>query len=135
MTGKRETLEAATAEHRHKSEGEKQVERLLTRWGFVYRCERPLAVVERGKVRLWDPDFNLTEYGMVIEYAGFDGEQYEAGVRHKKAVYKEMGIPAIFVYPESFRGYWPVRLLGEIEEIGKRRAQELAQILDAWRSD
>jgi hypothetical protein len=115
---------------RGKSEGERQVERLLRRCGLVYQYEQPLAVVDRGKLRLWHPDFFLPEYGIVIEYAGFNGEEYEAGLRHKKAVYREIGIPAIFVYPESFKGYWPARLLGEIEEIEARRAEKLARILE-----
>ena len=111
------------------------IERLLRRCGFVHRYEQPLAVAERGKVRLWYPDFTLPEYGVIIEYAGFNGEQYEAGLRYKESVYEGLGMSAVFVYPDSFRGYWPARLLGEIEGIDKRRAQELAHILHAWRRD
>lgn len=75
----------------------------------------------------------MPEYGVIIEYAGFDGEQYEAGLKYKKSVYEELGIPAIFVYRDSLRGYWPARLLGEIEDIEKRRFEKLAQILERGR--
>ena len=115
------------------SEGERQIERLLRRCGFECRYELPLAVVDRGRTRLWYPDFFLPEYGVITEYAGFDGEQYEAGVRYKESVYEELGTPAIFVRPESLRGYWPARLLGEIEDIEKRRAEKLARILEQFR--
>jgi len=118
---------------RGKSEGERQIERLLRRCGLVYHYEPPLAVVDRGKVRLWHPDFFLPEYGIVIEYAGLNGEEYEAGLRHKEAVYQEMGIPAIFLRPESFRGYWPARLLGEIEEVERRRYEKLVRVLKSFR--
>lgn len=87
------------------SEGEKQIERFLRRCGFVCRYEDPLVVVERGRTRIWYPDYFLPEYGIVIEYAGLNGEEYEAGLRHKKAVYEELGVPAIFVRADSFRGY------------------------------
>jgi len=116
-----------------KSEGERQIERLLRRCGLVYRYEHPLAVVERGKTRLWYPDFFLPEYGIIIEYAGLNGKEYEAGLRYKKAVYEEMGIPAVFLSPESFRGYWPARLLEQIEEIEAGRAEKLARILKTWK--
>jgi hypothetical protein len=125
---------AEAREQRGKSEGERQIERLLRRCGLVYRYEHPLAVVERGKTRIWYPDFFLPEYGIVIEYAGLSGEEYEAGLRHKRAVYEELGIPAVFVYPESFRGYWPARLLREIEEVERRRYEKLARILERFRS-
>jgi len=115
---------------RGKSEGEKQIERLLRRCGLVYRYEYPLAVVERGKTRIWYPDFFLPEYGIIIEYAGLTGDEYEAGLRYKKSVYEEFGIPAIFVYPDSFRGYWPARLLSQIEEVERRRVEKVARILE-----
>jgi hypothetical protein len=110
-----------------KSEGENQIERLLRRCGLVYRYEYPLAVVERGKTRIWYPDFFLPEYGVVIEYAGLNGDEYEAGLRYKRSVYEKLGIPAIFVFPDSFRGYWPGRLLAEIEEIEEGRVKNLAR--------
>jgi hypothetical protein len=69
----------------------------------------------------------LPEHGIVIEYAGLSGEKYEAGLRHKKSVYEKMGVPAIFVYPDSFRGYWPPRLLAEIEAIEEGRVKNLAR--------
>jgi len=118
---------AEAREQRGKSEGERQIERLLRKCGLVYRYEYPLAVVERGKTRIWYPDSFLPEYGIIIEYAGLNGAEYEARLRYKAAVYQDMGIPAIFLCPESFKGYWPARLLGEIEEIEAARGKKLAR--------
>ena len=118
---------------RGKSEGERQIERLLRKCGLAYRYEYPLAVVERGKTRIWYPDFFLPEYGIIIEYAGLNGAEYEARLRYKRAVYEEMGIPAIFLSPESFRGYWPARLLGEIEDVERRRYEKLVRVLEGFR--
>jgi len=126
MEAERETS-GAIRSREQKSEGEKQIERLLRRCGLVYRYEYPLAVVERGKTRIWYPDFFLPEYGIIIEYGGLDGEGYKAGVRYKKSVYEELGLPAIFVYPDSFRGYWPARFLAEIEAIEEGRVKNLAR--------
>jgi hypothetical protein len=119
-------LEARAGEVKgQKSEGERQIQRFLRRCGLVYRYEYPLAVVERGKTRICYPDSVLPEYGITIEYAGLNGEEYEVGLRYKKSVYEELGIPARCVYPDSFRGYWPGRLLAEIEEIEEGRVKHL----------
>ena len=129
MTGTLETLEVGTEEQRQKSEGEKQMERLLRRCGFLYRYEHPLAVVERGKTRLWYPDFTLPEYGVIVEYAAYDGEQYEAALRYKEPVYEEFGVLAVFVYRDSLRGYWPARRdRGHREATGREACPNLGEV-------
>jgi len=41
----------------YKSWGEEQIARLLDRYGTSYQYEYPVAVVDRGKTRIWYPDF------------------------------------------------------------------------------
>jgi hypothetical protein len=50
-----------------KSKGEYQIARFLERNQIRYQYEHPLAVVDRGRVRIWYPDFQLPEYGLILE--------------------------------------------------------------------
>lgn len=70
-----EALGSIVKEDEFKSEGERQIARLLERCGIDYRYEYPLAVIERGKVRILYPDFLLPEYGVVLEYAGVENSK------------------------------------------------------------
>lgn len=106
------------AQDPYKSEGERQIAYLLERLDIPFRYEYPIAVVDRGKVRLWYADFLLPEYGIVLEYAGMKGDStYENTLQHKKAVYAELGLSALYIRPESFRGFWPRRLAQGIDDI------------------
>jgi len=116
------------AEAPYKSEGERQIARLLDRVKIGYRYEHPLAVVDRGKVRVWYPDFFLPEYGLIIEYVGMRGDRaYEEGLKHKRRTYAEMSLNVLYVKPESFRGYWPTRVLAEIEEVLEQRLKQFRE--------
>ena len=112
----------------YKSRWERQVARLFDRSGIAYRYEYPMAVLDRGKVRIWYPDFQLPEYGMVVECVGVRGDRhYNAQLEHKRRGYAEMGIPVIFLTPESFQGYWPGRVMGTIEGILRKRLDVFRQ--------
>jgi hypothetical protein len=106
------------AKEPYKSEWERQISRLLERYGISYRYEYPVAVEDRGKVRIWYPDFLLPEYGIVVECVGVNGDKdYSAQLGHKQRVYADLGIPVVFVRPEAFRGYWPRKVMKTIENI------------------
>jgi hypothetical protein len=97
----------------YKSRGEAQIGRLLDRYGIPFFYEQPLIVYDRGRHRIWHPDFTLPQYnGLVVEYAGMpDKPDYMAGIRHKQKVYKLNEIAAMLVYPSDLTGPdWPVRL-------------------------
>lgn len=102
----------------YRSKGEIQIARLLDRQGIPYRYEHPLAVVDNGKTKIWYPDFHLPEYGMIVEYFGLNGDPgYRAQAKHKVQVYRSMGIEGLFLSEDSFRGDWPTRIMGQIEDI------------------
>ena len=102
----------------YRSKGEIQIARLLDRQGIPYRYEHPLAVVDNGKTKILYPDFHLPEYGMIIEYFGLNGDPgYRARAKHKVQVYRSMGIEGLFLSEDSFRGDWPTRIMGQIEDI------------------
>jgi hypothetical protein len=91
----------------------------LDRYGIPFFYEHPLVVYDRGRYRVWHPDFTLPEHGrLIVEYAGMpDVPDYLAGIRHKQEAYAANGIAAIFVYPQDLRGTnWPERLIDPIEK-------------------
>lgn len=106
----------------YKSKAEVQIARLLDREGIAYQYEHPLAVIDRRHLRVWYPDFRLPHYGIILEYFGLNGDAgYRARTEHKMQVYRANGIEGVFLTPESFRGDWPGRVLGQIENILRRR--------------
>ena len=102
----------------YRSRGEAQIGRLLERSGIDFQHERPTVVYDRGRYRIWKPDFTLPDYdSMIIEYAGMmDRPDYAAGIRHKKRAYARNEIPELFVYPLNLRlPDWPSHVLRSIE--------------------
>ena len=113
------------------SRGEKQIARMLTRYGVRYVYEHPVAVLDRGRVRIWYPDLWLPDYGIVIEYAGSRADKgYVEGIEHKKAVYEEAGFPAIFLDGGSLSGGWPRKVIEKIGDIVKGRARRFESLED-----
>jgi hypothetical protein len=109
----------AKLEPPYKSRGEAQIGRLLDRYGIPFFYEQPLIVYDRGRHRLWHPDFTLPSYaGLIVEYAGMpDKPEYMAGIRHKQRVYKDNEIPAMFVFPDELTGPdWPKLLYEKLQQ-------------------
>jgi len=106
----------------YRSWGEEQIARLLDRSRITYQYEYPVAIVDRGKTRIYYPDFRLPEYGLIIEYFGVNGDSgYDQRTKHKMEVYKQAGIEGLFLTRNSLRGDWPGRIMGQIEDILKNR--------------
>jgi hypothetical protein len=111
------------------SKAEVQIARLLDREGIAFRYEHPLAVVDRGRTRIWYPDFYLPEYGMIIEYFGMnDDPGYRKRAEHKMQVYRETGIEEVFLTEESLQGDWPRKVVGQIEGILRLRMDRLYRL-------
>ena len=92
----------------------------MTRSNIAYRYEHPTAVVDRGKTRIWYPDFYPPGYGLIIEYFGVNGQKsYDNQVRHKMEVYHQNGLDGLFLTEASFRGDWPVGLLAKSKVFSK----------------
>jgi hypothetical protein len=95
------------------------VGRALDLYGLPFFYEQPTLIYDRGRHRLWHPDFSLPTYnGLVVEYAGMmDVPDYARGIEHKRRVYAANEIPAVFVYPGHLaRPDWPQKLLDQIDE-------------------
>jgi len=125
MEGKENPGVGEEQQYKFKSAAEVQLARFLERNNIAYLYEYPLAVIDRGKVRVWYADFRLPDYGLVIEYFGVNGNsEYDERTRHKIEVYKQAGVEGLFLTKESFKGDWPGRILGQIEGILKNRIDE-----------
>lgn len=96
----------AALEPPYRSRGEAQVGRLLDRYGVPFLYEQPTLIYDRGRYRVWHPDFTLPTYNnLIVEYAGMpDRPEYMQGIRHKRRVYRNNGLPAIFIFPRQLTG-------------------------------
>ena len=101
--------------------------RLFEREHIQFRYEHPLAVIDRGKTRNWYPDFQLPEYGMIIEYFGVNGDPgYDMQARHKKQVYRDAGIEVLCLTGDCLKGDWPSQIVGQIEGVLKSSLQRFS---------
>ena len=106
----------------YKSWGEEQIARLLERNRISYQYEYPLAVQDRGKLRIYYPDFRLPEQGLIIEYFGMNGNSdYDKRTKHKLEVYRQAGIDGLFLTRDSLRGDWPKKIISQLEGVLKDR--------------
>ena len=106
----------------YRSRGEAQVGRLLDRYGIPFFYEMPTVVYDRGRYRVWRPDFTLPTYqNLIVEYAGMpDKPAYMDGVRYKQGVFRVNATPALFVYPMDVKGRsWPYQLAQKIDCLGR----------------
>jgi hypothetical protein len=112
----------ASKDKQYKSRGEEQLARLFEREGISYDYERPVAVVDRGKAKIWYPDFWLRDYGFIVEYFGINGKRdYDEQARYKMEVYGNNGIEGLFLTEACFKGDWPGRIMDRIESVLKGR--------------
>jgi hypothetical protein len=118
----------------YRSWGEQQIARLLERNGIAYKYEHPVAVVDRGKTKIWYADFYLPGYGLIIEYFGVNGDAgYDERTKHKTHVYRDNGIEGLFLTERSFKGDWPTRIISQIEDVLEQRLGKFRSRQDGGR--
>jgi len=100
-----------------KSKGEREIAGFLDRQQIAYQYEYPLAIVDRGKTKIWYPDFKLPEYGVVMEYFGMNGNSsYNEQMAYKMKVYQKAGINGIYLTEATMRGPWQEMVIERIEQ-------------------
>ena len=110
---------------RYRSRQERDIATLLDGYGLPFVYEKPTAVVDSGKTKIWYPDFTLS-YGTIIEYFGINGSQgYRDRTRHKLRVYEENQLTVLPVYPSNLaqRG-WHQNLLRRIDTTLERQLSD-----------
>jgi len=110
----------------YRSKRETAIAGMLRRYSLSFRYEYPLAVRDNGKTKVWHPDFFLPGQGVLVEYCGVNGNpDYDARREHKKSVYAEMGLPALFLMEDDLSGFWPARILRWMENVQADRLKRV----------
>jgi hypothetical protein len=109
---------------KYRSKGEQQIALLLERNGIVYHYEYPLALMDDSKVKIYYPDFTLPDYGVIVEYLGYQGNpEYDRKTGHKIEAYRKAGIESLVLNSDSFKGDWPEKIMGRIESMLRKRVE------------
>ena len=113
----------------YKSRGERQIAGFLGSRDIAFQYEYPLAIKDRGQVRIWYPDFRLPEYGTIIEYFGMNGNgPYNDQMAHKISTYEEAGIDGIYLTESSFSGDWQRGILDRIEQTLEGKLRRISTV-------
>lgn len=93
--------------NRYKSKGESKIASYLEKRNFDFTYEKPVAVIDSGKTKIWYPDFYLDNYHILIEYLGMNSNPHYARLnRHKREVYRQNRFDVVEIYPDDFTGNW-----------------------------
>ena len=111
----------------YKSGGEKRIGDYLQKREINFSYERPVAVADNGKTKLWHPDFFLDDYHVLIEYLGMNGNQESAKINnYKRGVYRANRFDVIEIYPSDFKEDWQDKIDGGIRNTLERRVRDYA---------
>jgi hypothetical protein len=109
----------------YKSQGEKRIGDFLKERGAVYTYERPVAVMDDNKTKIWYPDFYLDNYHILIEYLGMNGSPKNARInQYKKQVYQDNRFDVVEIYPEDFQADWQGKIDNAIYNTLEQRIEE-----------
>ena len=107
-----------------KSRTERQIGAFLDSRHIPYIYEKPTAVMDAGKTKIWYPDYSI-QCGPLIEYFGITGDRhYMESVRHKLRVYQENQYDVIPLYPADLIPQWQDNLLRRMESVMERRIRD-----------
>jgi hypothetical protein len=123
-------------ENDFKSAGERKIADILNKYGITFVYEQPLAVQDhQNKLRIWYPDFFLPEYGIYLEFNGFEGNpNYDNGIMLKNLAYKKNGINIIGITPSIQNGQLENYILNSIYGIQKTRYSRIKSRIYALRT-
>jgi len=109
----------------YQSRAEREIADLLQRYQVPFLYEKPTAVVDAGKTKLWYPDFTL-EYGLLIEYFGVHGDpSYAERMAHKLRVYEQNQYDVVAMGPADLaQPDWRDHLLHRISSVLDRRLRD-----------
>ncbi|HEY1031605.1 MAG TPA: hypothetical protein VGD89_07520 [Flavipsychrobacter sp.] len=117
MNSKYDNLEMTRAE--------KMVGEFLDEVKLYWEYEQAVYLLDdKGRPRVWTPDYYLPELGFYIEVVG-DGENPNYSWR--KSIYDKNRIPIIFIYPYEHRD-WQQFLVESMHLLHRRRWDILKQI-------
>jgi len=111
----------------YKSNGEKRIGDYLQKREIQFSYERPVAVTDSGKTKIWYPDFFLDDYHVIIEYFGMNGNRESAKITdYKRRVYRTNRLDVIEIYPSDFKEDWQRKIDCEIRNTLEGRVRDYA---------
>jgi hypothetical protein len=106
---------------------EEQVSDYLTRLGLKWVYQSPVFLYDdRGRPRVWTPDFYLPELSIYIEVCGSERFNYA----YRKRMYSKNGFLVVFIHFYKEKGRWKSYLVKRIREIEEQRHSEATKIID-----
>lgn len=92
---------------------------------FIY--EKPTAVRDAGKTKLWYPDFTLSS-GLIIEYSGMEHDRdYRRRMAHKIRIYRQNQFDVIVLSPKTMTRFWRLELVAQIARHLKKRYHDFCR--------
>jgi len=108
------------------NEPERQVADYLKKLGLWWLYEFPVFVYDdKGRPRVWTPDFYLPKLGMYIEVCGSEDHDYE----YREKIYEKNGFHVVFVHLYKSTAKWKNYLIKRIMEIEETRHDEVMKML------
>ena len=121
------------------SRGEKEIAGFLTYYKMPFEFERPFAVKDDEKTKIWHPDFTLYSHGnILIEYFGLAGanDDYDRSTAHKLKVYNEMNVKVISIFPQQIQdGSYQRRILKETGQYLLAKTKDVDQVCGQYIRD
>ena len=107
---------------------ERIVSKYLKELGLWWIYESPIFVYdEKGRPRVWTPDFFIPKLGMYIEVCG--SKRFNASYEYRQEIFKKNDVPVIFIHFYKERRKWKTYLKKRIVEIEESRHSEIMDII------
>ncbi len=98
----------------YKSRPERMIAHLFHSHSIPFIYEKPTAVRDSGKTKIWYPDFTLSS-GLIIEYSGMEHDRdYQRRMNHKIRVYRQNQFEVIVLSPKTMTRWWRLNLMDTI---------------------
>ena len=121
----------------YRSEGERRIASFFEHAEIPFEYEKPVAVVDAGKTKIWYPDFTLVDYGSIlVEYFGVNGsEDYRRRSLQKLRVYEANRLDVLPVYPQDFKADWKGCLMADIYATLEKRIQDFFEVFKGRKAE
>lgn len=110
-----------------KSEGERRIAEVLNKYKIDFKYEYPVLVKDNDrKIRIWYPDFFIPEFGVYLEYFGYENNpDYDNGRKIKEKIYKQMKMEVISIDSKNQGSQLENYVINQIYKIQNRRSNEI----------
>jgi len=108
------------------TDSEIQVANYLKELDLRWEYEFPVFIYdEKGRPRVWTPDFYIPKLGMYVEACGSQDFDY----KYRDEIYQENGYHVVFLHIYKHQKEWKRYLVKRIMEIEKQRHDEVMKMI------